>query len=178
MSCSRTQWQTCGCCRGSNLLTCKPLQPSGYRPSNINPTIAVPGKLLYLAVMSWQDCDRQTGPGVCVTCWAPRGLSWPFFLSATWSFVALKPRIKGHRKLPVLILDKHVDGLGRPHQHLHHHSMAYVTGKAIHGSESTYGWVMVRAVSGVRMQTCGGMTDRHSVECTVVRRLSRPSDYK
>lgn len=117
-----------GCCRGSNLWTWRwrdiPLQPPRYRPSNLNPTIAKPGKLLFLepaTVMSWQQCDWQIGSGGGMqACRAPRGLSWLFFLSAAWPFVALKPRIKGHRKLPVLILDRHVDGLGRPHQHLYH----------------------------------------------------------
>lgn len=86
--------------------------------------------------------------GMCGTSSAPGGLSWPFFLSAAWPFVALKPRIKGHRKLPVLILDRHVDGLGRPHQHLHHYGTAAATVQAIQGSGNTYGWVMARAVRG------------------------------
>lgn len=98
------------------------------------------------------------------------GLSWPLFLSAAWPFVVLKPRIKGHRKLPELILDRHVDGLGRPHQHLHHNGTAAVTGQAIQGSGNTYGWIVVRAARGVGMRTCGQMTDRPTVKCTVVRR--------
>lgn len=64
----------------------------------------------------------------------PPGLSWPLFLSAAWPLVVLKPRIKGHRKLPDLILDWHVDGLGRPRQHLHHNSIAAATGQALQGS--------------------------------------------
>lgn len=78
-------------------------------------------------------------------------LSWPFFLSAAWPLVALEPRIKGHRKLPELILDWHVDGLGRPHQHLHHNGTAAVTGQAVEGSGNMYGRVMVRAVRWVCM---------------------------
>lgn len=65
------------------------------------------------------------------------------------AFSGFKARIKGHRKLPELILDRHVDGLGRPHQHLHQNGTAAVTGQAIQGSGNTYGWVMVRAVRGL-----------------------------
>ncbi len=118
--------------------------------------------------MSWQHWDWQIGPGVCAACRAPRGLAWPFFLSAAWPLAVLKPRIKGHRKLPGLILDWHVDGLGRPHQHLHHSGTAALTGQAIQGSGNTYGWVMLRAVRGVGMWTSGQMTDMPRVWCTVV----------
>lgn len=66
-------------------------------------------------------CDVMAAPrliervgGVCVARRAARGLSWPFFLSAAWPLAVLKPRIKGHRKLPRLILAWHVDGPGRP----------------------------------------------------------------
>lgn len=107
-----------------------------------------------------------------MACQAPRGFSWPFFLSAAWHFVVLKPRTKGHRKLLALILDRHVDGLGRPHQHLHHNDTAAVTGQAIQGSGNTYGWVMVRAVRGVSMGKCSQMTDRPRVRCTVLRRYA------
>lgn len=71
--------------------------------------------------------------------------SWPLFLSAAWPLVALKLRIKGQRKLPELILEWHVDGLGRPHQHLHHDGTASVTGQD--GSGNTDGRVTARAVS-------------------------------
>lgn len=157
--------------QGSNLLTCRSLQPSEYRPSYLNPTISQSGKLLFLAVMSWQDCDRAK-VGVRVARRAPWGLSWLFFLSAAWSVVALKPRIKGHRKLPVLILDKHVDGLGRPpSQPL---SPLYgVCDREGHTRISKHVWLgHGEAVRKVGMQTCGRMTDRHSVRCTVVRRMS------
>ena len=90
--------------------------------------------------------------------------------------MALKPRIKGHRKLPALILDRHVDGLGRPHQHLYHHGTAAVTGQAIQGSGNTYGLVMVKAVRGVGMSICGQMTYRVGVKCTVVRMVSKHTE--
>lgn len=74
-------------------------------------------------------------------------LSWLFFLSATWPLEVLEPRMKGHRKLPELIWDWHADGLGRPHQHLHHDGTAApVTGQAVEGSGNMYGGVAVRAV--------------------------------
>ena len=60
-------------------------------------------------------------------------------------------------------------GLAEPHQHLHHHSKAAVTGQAIQGPGGMYGRVTVRAVGGVGMWTCGQMTDRPGVKCTVVR---------
>lgn len=84
--------------------------------------------------------------GMCGMQSTPRP-SWPLFLSAAWPLVALKLRIKGHRKLPELILEWHVDGLGRPHQHLHHGGTASVTGQAVEGSGNMYGRVTVRAIS-------------------------------
>lgn len=105
-----------------------------------------------------------------MACRASRGLSWPFFLSVAWPCLVLKPRIKGHRKLQALILDRHVDGLGRPHQHLHPIGTAAMTRQAIQGAGNTYGWVMVRAVRGVGMQPYGQITDGPRVKCTVVKR--------
>jgi len=54
-----------------------------------------------------------------------------------------------------LILDKDVDGYGRPHQHLYPHSVAAVTAQAIQGFGNTYGWYMVKAVQLDGMWTCG-----------------------
>lgn len=82
--------------------------------------------------------------GMCGMQSAPQP-SWPLFLSAAWPLVALKLRIKGHRKLPELILEWHLDGLGRPHQHLHHGSAASMTGQATEGSGNMYARVTARA---------------------------------
>lgn len=71
--------------------------------------------------------------------------AWPLFLSAAWPLVALKLRIKGHRKLPELILERHVDGLGRPHQHLHHDGTASETGQDRSGN--MYGRFTATALS-------------------------------
>lgn len=110
--------------------------------------------------MSRQECDWQMGKGSCSAC------RRPFFLSVAWPFVALKPRIKGYRKLPGLILDKHVDGLGRPHQQLHLSGMAAVTVQALQGFWNAYVWVMVRAVTLGDMRTSGPGNNRFEVTCT------------
>lgn len=76
------------------------------------------------------------------------GLSWLSLLSAALPSEASQSRIKGHRKLPRLILGWHVDGLGRPHQHLQHNAAAGVMG-ACRGRDvdACKAWVMVRTVS-------------------------------
>lgn len=93
----------------------------------------------------------MAGPGSADRVEGMRGMqrspqpSRPLFLSAAWPLVALKLRIKGHRKLPGLILAWHVDGLGRPHQHLHHGGTARVTGHDRSGN--TDGRVTARALA-------------------------------
>lgn len=72
----------------------------------------------------------------------------------------------------MLILDRHVDGLGRPHQHLYHHGTAAVTGQAIQGSGNAYALVMVKAVTGGGGEGVG-MTYRAGVKCTVVMMVSK-----
>lgn len=89
----------------------------------------------------------MAGPGLTDRIEGMRGMqstpqpSWPLFLSAAWPLVALKLRIKGHRKLPELILEWHLDGLGRPHQRLHHDSTASMTGQATERPGNMYGGV-------------------------------------
>ena len=116
--------------RGSNLWICSRGKALGYRAQAIGQLQTRPQPSRRGFILSAGRCDVMTDRAEGM--WgmqSPPQPSWPLFLSATWPLVALKLRIKGHRKLPELILEWHVDGLGRPHQHLHYDATASVTGQ-------------------------------------------------